>query len=334
MKPKEFIVLAVVIILLGTYLFLRNNNRSQYDLPSVSAVKSEEISLIEIVSFGKTVELTRSDDEWQIGENRYPADESKVNNLLKELEGLKLTALVSEAKAYARYDLSDEKKISVKAWVGDQLVRNIEIGKNADTYQHTFVRLGDNPNVYHAQNSFRRTFDQTTDSLRDKTALSFDTAEIKEIQISSDDNSLTLSLGEPPDERDKSSQEGETSGKIADQPSSEGSPASEESSPVWLAEDGNPAPADAVQRLLSQLAFLRCSGYLKDDQTEVLEHPVRTIILKGDRTYSLSIFGKQESETSYPATSSQNSYPFMLSDSTWTRLTESLDALFGIEKAP
>ena len=129
MKLKEFIVLAVVIILLGTYLFLRKNDRSQYELPAVSTVNSQEISRIEIISTGNTVELKRSGDQWQIGEKLYPADESKVKNLLEALERLKLTDLVSEAKAYARYDLSDEKKISVKAWANEQLVRNIDIGK-------------------------------------------------------------------------------------------------------------------------------------------------------------------------------------------------------------
>lgn len=323
MKLKEFVVLAVVIILLGTYLFLRNSDRSHYELPSVPAITGDEISRIEIASSGNTVELTRSGDAWQIGDKRYPADGTKVKNILKELETLKLTDLVSEAKAYARYDLSDEKKISVKAWADDRLVRDIEVGKEADTYQHTFVRLVDNPNVYYAKNNFRRTFDQTTDTLRDKTALSFNTAEIKEIQIASGDNNLTLTLQKP---EEKSQPEAETAEEAADQPSPE------ESNPVWLAENGTPAPTDAVQRLLSQLAHLTCEGYLKDNQTNDDKHPLRTILLKGDQTYSLSIFEKKESDTSYPATSSQNSYLFTLSESTWTRLTESLDSLFGTEK--
>ena len=325
MKLKELVVLAVVIILLGTYIFLRSSDRSQYELPPISSITGKEISRIEIASSGKVVELTRSGDQWRIGEKLYPADETKVQNILKALEALKLTALVSESKAYARYDLTDEKKISVKAWAGDRLVRDLDIGKVADTYQHTFVRLDDNPNVYHAQNNFRRTFDQTTETMRDLTALSFNTPDIKEIEISSDGNSLTLTLEKQPGKKLQS--EAETAGETTDQPSSE------KSSQVWLTKDGKPAPPDAVQRLLSQLAHLTCNGYLKDDQTKDFKDPVRTFVLKGDQTYSLSIFNKQESETSYPATSSQNSYPFTLSDSTWTRLMESLDSLFGTEKA-
>jgi hypothetical protein len=325
MKFKEYVVLAVLITLLGTYLFLRTSDRSQYELPLIPAMTGEEISRMEITSSGNTVELTRSGDQWQIGEKQYPADGTKVKNILNALETLKLTALVSEAKAFARYDLTDEKKISVKAWVGDRLVREIDIGKEADTYQHTFVRLSNKPNVYHAQNNFRRTFDQTTETLRDMTALSFNTLDIKEIRIASGNNNLTLSLKKQPDEKLKP--EVKTAGEATDQPSPL------ESSPVWLTPDGNPAQADTVQRLLSQLAHLTCTGYLNDKQTKDFEHPVRTIMLKGDQTYSLSIFEKQASETSYPAISSQNSYPFTLGDSTWTRLTESLDSLFGTKKA-
>lgn len=326
MKIKEFIVLAVVILLLGSYLFLRNSDRSQYELPSVSPVKNKEISRIEITSLENKIELIRSGDQWQIGDKKYPADGTKIKNILEELEGLKLTALVSEAKAYARYDLSDEKKISVKAWAGDQLVRDIEIGKNADTYQHTFVRLSDNPNVYHARNNFRRTFDQTIETLRDKTVLSFNTADIREIQISSAGHSLNLTLEKQSAE--KLQPETETTAETDDASSSK------ESDTVWLIKDGGPASADAVQRLLSQLAHLTCTGYWPEDQANRFEKPVRTILLRGDQTYSLSIFEKQDSETSYPAISNQNSYPFVLSDSVWTRLSESVDTLFGPEKTP
>lgn len=321
MRIKEFVLLAVVIVLLGTYLFFRNGDRAQYELPRVSALTGKEVSRIEITSFGNVVDMTRSDDQWQVGDQHYPADEAKVKNILDALEALKLTALVSEAKAYARYDLSDEKRISVKAWIGDRQVRNLDVGKEAGTYQHTFIRLGDDPNVYHAHGNFRRTFDQTVDTLRDKTALSFNTEDIEAIEISSGDNKMTLSLVR--EQGDSPSGVTEAAGETPD-PSS-----TDASSPVWLAEDGRPASADTVRRLLSQLAHLKCEGYIEGDRAASLANPVCTIILKGEQTYSLSIFEKQEPETSYPAASSQNRYPFTLSDSTWTRLTESLDSLFG-----
>lgn len=321
MKLKEYLVLAIVIVGICAYLFLHDSDQSQYELPGFSSASAEDITRIEITASGEAVDLTRDNDQWQIGENRYPADESKVNNMLSALEGLTLTALVSEAGAYARYDLTEEKKITVKAWAGDSLVRSLDIGKAADTYRHTFVRISENTNVYHAQDNFRRTFDQTADALRDKTALSFNASDIQEIQISSGNDTIILGLQEVPVEEETASIE------------TEEEPKSEKTENVWLADDGKAVETDTVERLLSQLAHLTCNGYLDDRRKEDLESPVHAVVLKGDETYSLSVFEKDTSETLHPATSSQNDYPFTLSESTGSRLTEILDSFFIKESA-
>ena len=320
MKLREYIILVAVIVASGAYLFLRNNDRSQYQLPALAKVTGEKISRVDISSSGKSVELTRSDDQWRIGEKQYPADETKVKAILTEIEGLKLTALVSEAKAYARYDLTDEKKITVKAWAGSRLVRNFDIGKTADTYRHTFVRIGDNPNVYHAQNDFRRTFDQTVETLRDKTALSFNTSDITRFEIFSDGKNQTFSLKAPPAQPKKDSSgasDQKAPGKAA---------------PVWLTEEGKPVETEAVERFLSQLGHLTCNGYINDKQKDDFKAPVFTVTLVGGQTYTLSVFEKQASDKTYPSVSSQNDYPFMLNESTWGRLKENREKLLDTKK--
>lgn len=320
MKLKEYLVLTIVIVVIGAYLFLHSSDQSQYALPELSNVSGEDISRIEITTSDDAVDLTRSDDQWRIGENSYPADDSKINNMLSTLDGLTLTALVSESVAYARYDLTDEKKITVKAWAGDRLVRSLDIGKAADTYQHTFVRISDNTNVYHAQDNFRRTFDQTVEALRDKTVLSFNTPDIQEIQISFGGEMVTVALKEVPVEIETPSDEEAVEETL-----------SEATETAWLNGDGKAMDTDAVERLLSQLAHLTCSGYLDDQQKEDLESPVHTLLLKGNQTHTLSIYKKETSENLHPATSSQNEYPFTLSESTWTRLNENLEAFFPME---
>jgi hypothetical protein len=316
MKKKEYIILAVIIILLGGYLFLRNNDRSRYVLPALEAIADGDITRIEIIASGEAIGLSRDGEHWRIGENAYPADASSVSDMLSTLSTLTLTALVSETGVYSPYDLTGDKEIGVRAWTGDRMVRDLALGKAANTYQHTFVRIGEDPNVYHADGSFRQTFDQTLDSLRDKTALTFATGDITAIDIVSGEKHLVLALEEAAPET----------------PSPEdtiGPALPETAQSVWMKSDGTPADAEAVQRLLSQLAYLNCSGYLEDGQKDAFSNPTSTVTLKGADTMTLSVFEKAAIETGCPALSSQNDYPFTLDDTACTRLSETLGQILG-----
>jgi hypothetical protein len=113
-------------------------------------------------------------------------------------ETLTLTALVSESEDYIRYDLHAGKKITVKAWQEDSLMRNFDIGKAASSFRHTFVKLNDDSRVFHARDNFRGKFELSEDNLRDKSVLSFKITDIQEIQIDKDQTSLKLARTQIP----------------------------------------------------------------------------------------------------------------------------------------
>ena len=180
---KEYLILAAVIVGLSIYLFARKTDRALYELPQLPEVSGKKISKIEISGPEGTTVLNRADEDWRIGPQKYPASKNKVQQMIDTIEDLKLTALISEAKDYIRYDLSDDKKISVKAWIGDSLSREFEVGKAASSFQHTFVKLAGDPKVYHARDNFRNKFDQDVNDLRDKSVLSFTVSDIQEVKL-------------------------------------------------------------------------------------------------------------------------------------------------------
>lgn len=312
MKIKDYFVLAIIIVLLGAYLLVRNGSQIQYELPVLETADQNNITRIEIKTSGADIAVFQRDAHWEIGDAAYPADTNQVNDMLSVLEKLTLTALVSETEAYSRYNLADDQKIAVQAWTGDRMVRDLVIGKTADTYQHTFVRIGEDPNIYHANGNFRQTFDQSVENLRDKTAVSFSIDDITGVEIDFAEKHLSLALkDEPPADIDS----------VSSDPESEAS--------IWINEaDGTPADTETIQRLLSQLAYLNCSGYLEGKTKEDFNTPVSTIRLVGKGPITLSLFEKIGSETECPAFSSQNDYPFTLDETACTRLSEALEKLF------
>ena len=318
---KEYLILTAVMVALILYLALHRSNRTHYTLPEISSIPGKHISKIEFKKAGGTVVLNKKDNIWNIGPKEYPADSDKIEDILNVIENLKVTALVSESKNYVRYDLNPDKKIHVKAWQGKSLIREFDIGKPAATYQHTFVKLAEDPNVYHARGDFRQKFDPTVEDLRDRTVLSFVQKDLREIKIARDKKTVALDL----------KQVVEADGEKKDAAAKTGK--SSEPQTAWLDTNGKKVDAVKVGRLLGFLNRLECEAYIDDSKKDVFKDPVYAVTLQGPREHSLSIFTKEnKDEKTYPAVSSENDYPFLLSDTQIDSLKANIDEIKKVKE--
>jgi hypothetical protein len=318
---KEYFILTAILVALVLYLALHRSNRTNYQLPELPAVPQKQISKIEITTAGKSIVLNKKDDAWSIEPKEYPADPEKVKSMLSVIGTLKLTALVSESKNYVRYDLGKDKKIHVKAWKGNTLVRDFDIGKTAPTYKHTFVRLADDPNVYHAREDFRRKFDESVSDLRDKTVMSYAQNTIGKITLLHDKKTASFYRKEIPE---TTSGKKEKAAKAAKEPKTE---------TVWEDAKGKTAPPTKISRLLSFLNHLECEKYIEGAKKEDFKNPIYTLSLKGEKDFSLSIFAKKDKkDDNYAAVSSENNYPFYLSASQVDGIQSKVDDLLKIKE--
>ncbi|HIH96181.1 MAG TPA: DUF4340 domain-containing protein [Thermoplasmata archaeon] len=300
---KEYVILfGIIIVLLVYIIFSSNRNKMTYKVPKLDRIENSEIDRIEISKAGEEIILSGKGDVWKIMPQEYPADYDKVKGMLDVIGNLTLTELSAEKKDYLRYELDEAKKIVVKAFKGDQLLREFDIGKPSSTYSHTFVRVGKDPCVYHARNSFRSTFDQDKKDLRDNVVMKFDKNEITGIEIKAGVETYELARKmmpleiQPEEQRDK------------DQPSA---PKEEES---WVMPDGKKAQKTEIDSLLSQLSNLKCDEFIEGKVAEDFKDPLYSVTLKGNKDYILRIFKKEkEEDDKYPALSSEISYPLLLS---------------------
>jgi hypothetical protein len=232
------------------------------------------------------VVLQRKEDTWFLHPEGYPADINKVKSVISSIEDLTLTARVSESGAsYGRYDLDPDRKIHVRTLAGEDVKRELDIGKTAASYRHTFVKIGNDPAVYHARDDFRSRFETSADGFRDKTVLSFDPAGVVELTLEREGRGITL-IPEP---------------------------AGGDSGSVWKASDGRAVDAAGVNDLLATLSSLKCRSFIPDRKADDFRDPIYTVRLKGGISASLSIFPKEKPEDDgHPAVSSENRYPFIL----------------------
>lgn len=325
---KEYIVLSGVILLLAAYLVFHDSNRSRYELPAVPVTAEKELTKIEMKQAKQTVTVMRKADDWTIGDQAWRADAQQIKTITAAITGLRLTALVSTSKAYGRYDLTDEKKITVTAWAGDKAVLTVDIGKAADTYQQTFVRLPGDANVYQAMNNFRRTFEISADELRDKRVIAVSLADIKGIKLVGEGKTTTLSRMEVPEKENPPKVDEQ---KQAAEPAKDSKEAAPKMQSLWKNELGEIVDKAAVEQFLSNFSDMRCESYLDAQKKEDLKAPMAEITLNGDKkTYTLSVFEKKDGK--YSGLSSENADPFRLRDYTVEGIQREMKTLMGIKE--
>lgn len=311
---KEMIILAVIIAVLLVYLALKKENQVNYEVPELAALKTENIDKIEIKKKDGDITLVKKEDKWVIAPNNYPTDEEKVNNITKTVTGLTLTEVVSQAKNYSRYQLDEEKALHVMVYDKDKVVRDFLIGKVSPTYGHTYVKIKDDDNVYHARESFRNYFDNKMDDLRDKKVMKVDKNDITEMTVVKEgvtqQFARKVETPEPP--TPVVPKEGEKA------PETVTPPAKPEEKISWMTTDGKKGNKGNIESLIGQLSDLACESYIEGKTKEDYKAtaPEFTLKLKGTKDFELTIFKKLEegdNKDKYPALSSENAYPFYLS---------------------
>ncbi|MCF8044870.1 MAG: DUF4340 domain-containing protein [Desulfarculaceae bacterium] len=302
---KEYIFLSVIIVALCAYLFLHSSGESNYTLPEIETVKASDIKRFEISRTGGTVTIVRQDGNWVVSDKKYPADKEKIKKMGEAVEGLELTALVSENEDFQRYDLDRQNRVQVLAASDSGKETRIMIGKVAPTRNHTFVKLEGDDRIYHASGNLEKLFDRTVSEIRDKQVVTIDPSNITGLKIRKQGREMHL---------ERTEQENGQTG-------------------AWKSADASDIDENAVESLLSKLSDLTCSRYLDPEQgpTKAAEDLLAAIELKGNQSVRIELFEKNKEEL-YPGRSSQNQYPFLLKDFQAENILSDTDTILGIDR--
>lgn len=305
---KEYLILIALIFILSAYLFLHKENKDNYTLPAIKKIDISEITGFILNKKQGPIKFIKKEKTWTLTDKEYPADPSSVESILDTIKTLKLSALVSQKQDLKRYELDDENRIQVKVMKGPSAIFEFTMGKTAPTFNHTFVMISDDNNIYHANGSFRSNFDKTVEDFRDKKVLEFKQAAIKRFTIEKDGLSRTLISKE--EKKDK-----------------------EKSSITWSSEDGTLVDNKVVSTLLSSLSFLECETYLESlSKNEVeKEKQLCKIHLENETGIELILF-KTDKEDGISGISSMNRDVFALSAFNGKEIVSNIEKILGIFK--
>lgn len=289
---KEYLLLALLIASSMAYLIFKHTDRIHYTLPVLKVIKADDITRMEVRRAGHTTLLTKKDKSWYISPGNWRADQTKVSEMSDKLSGLTITDLVSESKSYERYQLDDKNKVMLKAFSGNEIRRELAIGKTAPTNSHTYIRLPGDSKVYLASGDLPRLFLAPVADLRDMLVFAITPSDIIHIEIEQAGNTTTLT---------RKALLADKSLKDATKPGV--------TLYTWKNEKGIIVDKAEIDSFLAGLNKIYCDKYLDDVMKDSLKTPAITIKIKGAKEYSLSLFDK--TGEIIPALSSESESPFV-----------------------
>ena len=313
---KEYLLILLVIIGLSVYIYTRNTDRMNYELPEIPPIERGKVSRIVIEKPDGTIVLTKKEQGWVAGEREYPARAHSVEQLLTVLDAFSLIDLVALSKNYARYALNPEAAIQVRAWAGQEEIRSFRVGKSASTYRNAYVKIEDDPFIYLSGTNLKSTFDKDLAHFQDKTVLSFDRTRLTEMTLHGPGRELALYR------KDQAAEPGESNATAAPTPD------------TGLTTAGQGMDPTRVRALTEALVDLKCAAYLQDRTKADFQDPDYRVVLQGAERSELNLFVESQdtNATEYRGTSLENDFPFTLAQYKGDAILEALDALLVPEE--
>lgn len=188
---RSFLVLVVVLLGLGAYLYFVESKRTPGDAgekrDKVFGVEADQIEEIRITSeAGETTALRKTGAEWQIVEPvTAKPDEAEVSGLASNLTSLEIQRVVDEnAGDLQEYGLA-KPRVEVAFKAGGQ-ERRLQIGDKTPPGTDLYAKLADEPRVFLISSYLDSTFNRSTFDLRDKAALKVDRDKVDHLEVTRD----------------------------------------------------------------------------------------------------------------------------------------------------
>ncbi len=303
MNKKLYGSIAVVAVLLG-YIFF-SNQKGTRDVPELKSWEGD-ITGLSIQADEKSLVFSRVDGKSVVGEQKYPADEEKIKNLVNKVRDLKLTDLISRQKFYQNYDLTPDKAAVILLKQKDRVVRKLTVGKTGSTGRHSYLLVDNRPEVYQGAVSFSSETKSTLDDFRDRVIMKVSKDAVSSFAVKYRGRTFAFNREEVKPEK-----------KEAPKPGLKKAPPASSTQPVvkWTCKGFERVTLNRgrVEGLLASLNPLRASSFPPLEKKR-LGPPLAAVTLKAfNRDIDVKIF-RQQKDKKYLALSSESPYVFTIDE--------------------
>lgn len=194
---RSFLVLAVVAIGLGAYVYFVESKRTPGETEAREKVFTVEASAIQrldiTASSGEETTIEKQDDTWRIvSPADAAADASAVSDVTGTLASLEIQRVVDEQPAdYAEYGLAPP-RLTIAFAGADGAEHELQLGGKTPTGGDMYARLGGQDRVFLVPAYLDASLDKKPFDLRDKSVLKFTRTDVDAVEIAHDGRTLRL----------------------------------------------------------------------------------------------------------------------------------------------
>src|SRR5947207_221176 len=201
MKSKGLLTASFLLLLLTGVLWWSNKRAAKADKEPIESTTTKLVGMpedqlqeIEIKRrSGETVRLQRNDSKWQItAPKSLPADADAVSSMLSTLSSLSSDRTIEDkATSLEQYgliqpvielDITDKNKKTSKLLVGDDTPAGTAV----------YAAITGDPRVFALSSYKKSSLDKSTNDLRDKRLLTFDSDKVSSIELTAKKQTITF----------------------------------------------------------------------------------------------------------------------------------------------
>jgi len=194
------IVLGVLVAVFAISQFTASNKSRSFD-PNVLTVDEGSVDALEVtIAGGSTSLLSKKEGQWYVsnGSQEFLADEFAVTSVLGELESVKAKKVVarSEEKAVG-FETNEAAATRIVAKRGNEVLADVNIGRFSFDQQSrqpiSYIKKSNEEETYLVQSFLAMSMKKDFNSLRDKSFLALNKADIQVLQISTPISDMSIS---------------------------------------------------------------------------------------------------------------------------------------------
>ncbi len=294
MKKKAIITLGLIFILLLALVI--KNRGCRGDVPEIEGWY-EPADEIDVKSSDISLAMNKKNNMWFINEQAYPGDADLIESLERKARDFKLLDLVSDKGYYDKYDLTEEKGVSVIIKGGGKVLRKLLIGKAGSTNNHSYLKVDDRKEIYLASGIMKSDFNLPVSDLRDRLICDIKNADVKSFSINYMGKNFDFHLISVKNETDRKSDKEKTNLKSE-----------------WRCSEYENLElnSSSVNSILGIFSPLKAAEFPENVEKKNAGNVICKVnIIYADKKIEIEIFSKKDKEMNY-AFSSGSRYIFTL----------------------
>lgn len=192
MKSKGLLTASALLAVLSGVLWWSNRKEARASKEPVESKSAklftapeDQIQEINIQrQNGDVIHLKRNAGKWQITAPRIlPADSEAVSSLLSTLSSVNADHVIEDKAASVEpYGLA-QPSVKVGIVESNNKTRELLIGDQTPAGTAAYAELGGDPRVFTVASYIKSSFDKSTDDLRDKRLMSFETDKVTQVEL-------------------------------------------------------------------------------------------------------------------------------------------------------